>query len=208
MSRQQGDGGRWKAMEGDGWGIVLHRLPSPSIAWWIMAAGLLASLAACGGVDTPPTASVVRDSADQVLFKMKHNLTLDGVLRAHLEADTAFVYQSSQRADLVGVSVIFYSPAGTETSRLTSQTGTYDWRSGDMEAKGNVVAVTPDHRRLTTSVLSYNRTSDKISGPSAFVFDAPDRHLEGDGFTADPEFKDVLTTRPRRGIVREAAPRP
>lgn len=186
MNWQTGDGGRWKA---------------------IVIAGLVA-LAGCGGVDTPPTASVVRDSADQVLFKLKHNLTLDGVLRAHLEADTGFFYQSSQRADLVGVSVIFYSPTGTETSRLTSQTGTYDWRSGDMEAKGDVVAVTPDRRRLTTSVLSYNRTTDKISGPTDFVFDAPDRHLEGDGFTSDPEFKDVLTTRPRRGIVREGAPRP
>jgi len=170
--------------------------------------GLLWICAACGGVDTPPTATVVRDSADQVLFRLKHNLTLDGVLRAHLEADTAYFYQSSQRADLVGVSVIFYSPQGVETSRLTSRTGTYDWRSGNMEADGDVVAVTPDRRRLTTSVLSYNRGSDKISGPSAFVFDSPDRHLEGDGFTSDPEFKDVLTTRPRRGIVREGAPRP
>jgi hypothetical protein len=40
------------------------------------------------------------------------------------------------------------------------------------------------------------------------VFDAPDRHLEGESFTSDPEFKNVVTTRPRRGVVREAAPRP
>jgi LPS export ABC transporter protein LptC len=159
-------------------------------------------------VDTPPTATVVRDSADQVMYHLKHNLTLEGVRRAHLEADTAYLYQSAQRADLVGVSVTFYSPEGRETSDLTSQTGTYDWRSGDMEATGNVVAVTPDHRRLTTSVLRYNRATDQISGPNDFVFDAPDRHLEGESFTADPEFKNVATTKPRRGVVREGAPRP
>ena len=130
------------------------------------------------------------------------------VLRAHLDADTAYFYQAPQRADLIGVSVVFYSPEGRRTSSLTSQTGTYDWRSGNMEARGNVVAVTPDHRKLTTSVLRYDRRSDKISGPNDFVFDAPDRHLEGESFTSDPEFKNVVTTRPRRGVVREGERRP
>jgi LPS export ABC transporter protein LptC len=173
-----------------------------------LLAGTLLACAACGGVDTPPTATVVRDSADQVLYRLKHNLTVEGVLRAHLEADTAYFYQSAQRVDMVGVSVVFYSPEGRETSRLTSQTGTYDWRSGDMEARSSVVAVTPDKRRLTTSVLLYNRATDQISGPNDFVFDGPDRHLEGDGFTSDPDFKNVVATRPRRGLVRGGAPRP
>jgi LPS export ABC transporter protein LptC len=173
-----------------------------------LVAAALVAIAACGGVDTPPTASVARDSADQVLYRLKHNLTLEGVLRAHLEADTAYFYQSSQRVDLVGVSVVFYSPEGRETSRLTSQTGTYDWRGGDMDARGSVVAVTPDQRRLTTSMLRYNRATDQISGPNEFVFDSPDRHLEGESFTSDPEFKNVVTQRPRRGVVREGAPRP
>ncbi len=181
---------------------------SPRRGLVALLAGLPWILAACGGMDTPPTMSAVSDSADQVLYHLSHNLTLDGVLRAHLEANTAYFYQAPQRADLVGVTVVFYSPEGRQTSRLTSQTGTYDWRSGNMEARGNVVAVTPDHRRLTTSVLRYDRRSDQITGPSAFVFNAPDRHLEGESFTSDPEFKNVVTTRPRRGVVREGERRP
>lgn len=163
---------------------------------------LLVAALACGGVDTPPTASVVADSADQVLYGLRHNLTLDGVLRAQLHADTAYFYQGAQRADLVGITVNFFSPEGRQTSRLTARTGTYEWRTGNMEARGDVVAVTPDNRRLTTTVLRYHRPSDQISGPSEFVFDAPDRHLEGESFTADPEFRNVVTTRPRRGTVR------
>ena len=163
--------------------------------------------AACGGVDAPPTMAGVRDSADQVLYPLRHNLTVEGVLRAHLEADVAYFYQSVQRVDLVGVTVLFFSPEGRQTSRLTSEKGTYDLRSGNMEAEGNVAAVTPDNRRLTTSVLRYQRATDQISGPNDFVFDAADRHLEGESFTADPEFKNVVTTRPRRGVVREG-PRP
>lgn len=170
------------------------------MAW--LASALLMSVA-CGGVDTPPTMAGVSDSVDQVLYQLRHNLTLEGVLRAHLEADTAYFYQVPQRADLVGVTVVFYSPEGRQTSRLTSRSGTYDWRSGNMEARGDVVAVTPDRRRLTTSRLRYDRPTDQISGPSDFVFDSPERHLEGESFTADPEFKNVVTTRPRRGVVRE-----
>jgi LPS export ABC transporter protein LptC len=143
-----------------------------------------------------------------VLFGLRHNLNLDGVLRAQLHADTAYFYQATQRADLIGITVTFFSPEGRQTSRLTAKTGTYQWRTGNMEAQGNVVAVTPDDRRLTTSVLRYNRPTDQISGPASFVFDAPDRHLEGESFTSDPEFKNVVTTRPRHGTVRtEGTPR-
>ena len=180
-------------------------------ATWVALGALAASaLGACGGMDTPPTMTVVSDSADQVLYGLKHNLTTDGVLRAHLEADTAYFYQRTQRADLRGVKVIFYSPQGVETSTLTSDSGTYDWRSSNMEARGNVVAVTPDKRRLTTSVLRYDRRTDQISGTNAFVFNAPERHLEGESFTSDPEFKNVVATKPRRGLVRQrdSIPRP
>ncbi len=173
-----------------------------------LLANALLVCAACGGVDTPPTMAGVADSADQVLYRLRHNLTLEGVLRAHLEADTAYFYQAAQRADLIGVTVVFHSPEGRQTSRLTSRTGTYEWRSGNMEARGEVVALTPDQRRLTTSVLRYDRATDQISGPNDFVFDSPERHLEGESFTADPEFKNVVTTRPRRGVVRQGQGRP
>jgi LPS export ABC transporter protein LptC len=175
-------------------------------AWLTLAALAAVALAACGGMDTPPTMTVVNDSVDQVLYGLKHNLTSDGVLRAHLEADTAYFYQASQRADLRGVKVIFYSPAGVQTSTLTSDSGTYDWRSGNMQARGNVVAVTPDKRRLTTSALRYDRATDQISGPNTFVFDAPERHLEGESFSSDPEFKNVVTKKPRHGLVRPREP--
>jgi hypothetical protein len=75
-----------------------------------------------------------------------------------------------------------------------------------MEARGDVVARTPDERVLTTEVLRFSRAREEISGPEAFVFDGPDGHLEGDGFTSDPDFRNVLTDRPRRGRVRDTDP--
>jgi LPS export ABC transporter protein LptC len=144
------------------------------------------------------------DTADQVLYGVVHNVTIDGLHRIRLEADTVYFYQTLQSAEMTGVKVQFYSAQGALRSTVISDEGTYEWRSGSMEARGNVIARTPDERRLTTEILQYDRPLEQISGPEAFVFDAPDRHLEGDGFTADPDFTNVTTTRPRRGRIRDA----
>ena len=159
--------------------------------------------AACDGPGDPPVALIAADSADQVLYNLVHYITIDGVRRVKLEADTAFFYQRAQSAEMFGVTVEFYSPDGEHTSTITSIEGTYDWRTQNMEARGDVVAVTPDDRRLTTDTLQYDRQQNEISGPSPFVFDAQDRHLEGDSFVSDPEFKRVQAVRPRRGRLGE-----
>lgn len=151
----------------------------------------------CGSADRPPTAESAADSADQVIFGLTQYLTIDGVRRVRLQADTAYFYQVPQRAALRHVHVTFYSPDGVETSNLTAMRGTYDWRTENMEARDDVVAVTPDHRRLTTSVLQYDRATDKIQGDQPFVFVTPERRLEGKGFTSDPDFKNVVAGQPK-----------
>jgi len=100
-------------------------------------------LAACKS-GTPVTATqVVLDSADQVLLGMSHFVTEEGVLRARVRADTAYFFSNSQRAELRNVHVTFYDVTGRPTSTLTSREGTHHWRTGDMEARGNVVLVLP-----------------------------------------------------------------
>ncbi|MBI4421250.1 MAG: LPS export ABC transporter periplasmic protein LptC [Gemmatimonadetes bacterium] len=172
-------------------------LPLPSLLLF----PLLMYVVGCSGAERPTTLVAATDTADQVIFGLNHVLTLDGVQRTRLLADTAYFYQSSQTARLRRIKVTFYSPEGRETSTLTADSGSYEWRTGDMESRGKVVAVTPDGRRLTTSVLKYRRGDQSIVGPEYFVFDAPDRHLEGEGFTSDPDFRKVVTQRPRRGTV-------
>lgn len=176
-----------------------HQTPSTQHLVAFLGSLLFVGAAACSDAGEPPTRLAAPDSADQVLYGMTHHVTIDGVLRAQLDADTAYVYQNAQTADLVGVRVEFLSPRGTVSSTITADSGMYDFRGRDMEARGNVVAVTPDGRRLTTSILRYNRRIEEISGPAPFVFDAPDRHLEGSAFTADPEFSNVRAVEPRRG---------
>ncbi len=161
--------------------------------------------AACSGSDAPPTTAVAADSADQVSFNMVHYITIDGIRRVVLEADTAFFYQKTQSVEMLGLKVDFYTQNGAHSSTITSRKGTYNWREQSMEARGDVVAVTPDGRRLTTDTLRYHRDRNEISGPSAFKFCGPDQQLEGDAFTSDPDFRRVETTRPRRGQIGDVA---
>ena len=113
-------------------------------------------LTACGGTGEPPIAASLPDSADQVLFGVVHQITVDGILRVKLYSDTVFFYQASQTADLHGVEVEFYSAEGKLSSTVRSREGTYEWRTQAMEARVDVVGTSPDGRRLETSILRYD----------------------------------------------------
>ena len=146
---------------------------------------------------TPVTATqVVLDSADQVLLGMTHYVTNAGILRARVRADTAYFFSSTQRAELRNVHVTFYDVAGNSTSTLTSKEGTHHWRTGDMEARGDVVVIRDkDGGTMRTDLMDYNQVSNQVSSDKPFTFDAPDQHLKGVGFTSDPDFKKITAKR-------------
>ena len=162
-----------------------------------LGAAVVASFACSNGVR--PTATITAaDSADQVLLDMSHYVTGDGVVRARVRADTAYFYQPTQVAELRNVHITFYDTDGRETSTMTAREGTYHWQTGDMEGRGNVVVVgASDGRTLRSPVMRYRQAVNQVSSDSAFVFDGPGRHIEGDGFTSDPEFRNVTAIRPR-----------
>jgi LPS export ABC transporter protein LptC len=139
------------------------------------------------------------DSADQVLIGMSHYVTESGVLRARVRADTAYFFSGTQRAELRNVHVTFYDANGAATSTLTSREGTHHWRSGDMEARGSVIVVRDkDGGTMKTEVMYYNQARNEVSSDKSFVFDSPEpRHIEGEGFTSDPEFKKITAKHPR-----------
>ena len=163
----------------------------------LVAAVAIALSAACGDGGKPTATMTAADTADQILIKMTHFVTIDGVQRAKVEADTAYFYSPTQRAELRKVQITFFDARGAETTNLTAREGTYHWQSGDMEGRGKVRAVTTDGRKLTTEVLRYSQPRNEVSSDRDFVFDAPNRHIEGEGFTSDPEFRNLTTKRPR-----------
>lgn len=160
---------------------------------WILGIAL-----ACDGEGTAPprvSGSPMADSADQMMFGINTLLTDRGVLNAELEADTAFFFDENTRIELRVVKLTFYTRTGERNSVLTGKEGTYNTRQSQMEARGNVVVVTEDGRRLTTEQLRYDQIRNEISSDSAFVLTEPGRRLEGVGFTSDPNMNNVRVHR-------------
>jgi len=179
-------------------GVEQHRRETPSSYGFARRLFLTtlfnAVLMSCKS-GTPVTATqAVLDSADQVLVGMSHYVTEEGVLRARVRADTAYFFSNTQRAELRTVHVTFYDATGRSTSTLTSKEGTHHWRTGDMEARGNVILVRDnDGATMRTEAMTYNQVKNEVASDVAFTFDSPTQHLKGIGFTADPEFRNVKT---------------
>jgi LPS export ABC transporter protein LptC len=169
------------------------------------AAGTLAPLlaalaisAACSHDAVRPTATLAAtDTADQVLEGVDFVMTDAGIRRTRVQADSAFLFESSQIASLRHLTVTFFDANGRETSTIQADSGQYTMRDGSMMAWGNVLATTPDGKRLRSQELRYDARNRKISSQVPFVFDHGDRHVEGNSFESDPEFRDIVTQQPR-----------
>jgi len=139
-------------------------------------------------------AGLAADSADQTMFGLNQILTKDGVKQAYLQADTAFMYEASGRADLRHVKVTFYTAQGEPESVLTGKEGTYWSRTNQMSSRGNVLVVrTTDQARLRTEFLEYDPTKNQVRTDQPYVADKGQQHFEGVGFVCDPGFVNCTT---------------
>ena len=166
---------------------------------------LAASVAlACSNKKQPPVEAhdPLADSADQVMYPARFNLTDQGLQRAHVEADTAYFFDDNNRMELQGVHATFYTVTGAKDAVLTSRHGTTNTRTNNMIARKDVVVVSEDGRRLTTPELIYNQQKNEISSDSAFVMTEPNRRLEGVGFRSDPNMKNIQILSGAKGVAK------
>lgn len=182
-------------------------MPRHPGGWGLLAAAALAAgSAACESGGARPTATVQAvDTADQVLEGFSHYVTTDGIRQSHLEADTAYFYESGQLAVLRGLRATFYDPKGSESSHLTARQGTYHWQDGSMEAAGSVVVIGSDGRRLETDTLKFDPKKNEIWTDQTFRFEQrKNEFMQGRGFTSDPDFKNVVANQPH-GVAGKGA---
>jgi len=161
-------------------------------------------LVACSSKKEPPVAthSPLADSADQVMFNASFMLTDKGLSRAQMQGDTLYFFEDNTRIESDNPHITFFTATGAKDAVLTARHGTSNTRSNNMIARGNVVVVSEDGRRLTTQELIYNQGRNEISSDSAFVLTEPDRRLEGVGFRSDPNMQNIRILSGVSGIAK------
>jgi LPS export ABC transporter protein LptC len=157
---------------------------------------LLVLLGACDESTAPPTGDYESLPADQVVMGVDYLFTSEGVRRAQLLTDTAYMFEDSAATHLRGVTLEMYDNEGTLTSTLTSDSGEYDVDTQKTVARGNVVLVIPDPegRTIWTEELHYDPTTKRVWSdvPSRMLMNSgEDFHVQS--FTADDQFQNVQT---------------
>jgi LPS export ABC transporter protein LptC len=152
---------------------------------------------ACRDQGIQPPRTVAADSADQTYKTMSTEITRGGVRVSFVEADSAWVYQARQIADLKTMKVTFFDSSGATISTVTSKTGRYNMRDQSLDARGDVVAVSSEGRVLKTPHLTYDRTRNLITSDTTFTSTSRKGNLAGSAFTADPGFRTVTVIRPK-----------
>lgn len=157
----------------------------------------------CGSESEPPLVAEeilqLNEEAKQVLFGLEHYVTDAGIRKAFIVADTAFNLEERSIIELRGMQVTFFDREGNVTSILTANEGTYQYDSGNMTARENVVVVNPSEgRRLETSVLNYNRSQNRIwSEERTRMFEPDGTIVEGTAFESDSSMDDIDLTSAR-----------
>jgi LPS export ABC transporter protein LptC len=105
------------------------------------------------------------------------------------------MFDQSTRMELRGVRANFFTDAGALDGTLTSREGTYNTRTGIMEARGDVVVQSQDGRRLTSPELRFLVNQNEIRSDSSFVLTRPGDRLTGVGFVSDPNLQNVQVFR-------------
>jgi len=172
---------------------------APLLRWTAAVLGACLLAAACTDTGARPGVLLTAaDTADQTLLEVRHYITRDGIQKSLVEADTAYYYDASQTFELRVVTVTFYDAGGAPTSTLTSHEATYQTMTGAMEGRGKVVVRSTDGTRtLKSEKLSYEPGKNEISTDQPYVYEQGGNHLEGTGFTSDPNFQRMTTANPR-----------
>lgn len=154
---------------------------------------LASALVACGDSQGPPVINqaVLPDSAEQMAFGVDFNLTDGGVRKASVRADTLLFYEDNTREELRTVTARFFTPEGRQQAVLTSNEGTHSSRLGTMEARGNVLVVAEDGKKLESPHLKYDPTRNEISSDSAFTLTEGERVTKGVGFVSNPDMTNM-----------------
>jgi LPS export ABC transporter protein LptC len=113
-----------------------------------------------------------------------------GRVRAIIHAGYLRMFESTRQTELSqGVRVRFFNPNGRLTTVLTSQEGTVDEGSNNLQARKDVFVVSTDSSKMWTEVLNWDNVRQQIYTPEFVRISSPREDLQGKGFESDQSLK-------------------
>lgn len=164
---------------------------------WIVPGLIL--LAACGsGAEAVATGEEpVALQADKVVSGMRHFITAHGIRQALLLADSAYFYDDNKPIDLRKIDLTIYRADGEVAATVTAETAQIDPRTEAMDAKGNVVVISPSQdQRIESDELHYNPAEDRLWSDRPTTFIREGKITRGEGFTSDGRGQNVKVIKP------------
>jgi LPS export ABC transporter protein LptC len=113
-----------------------------------------------------------------------------GRIRAIIHAGYLRMFELNRQTEMSkGIRVRFFNPEGQMTTVLTSEEGTVDEVTNNLEARKHVMVVSRDSATLWSEVLYWDNARQLITTPDFVRIVSPREHLEGHGFESDQSLK-------------------
>ena len=167
----------------------------------LAALALVVAVVGCG-TESEPVPPGLDDAPSQTFYDYTTRQTRDAVVEWELFGSVAEQYDDDTTMHLTGVRMIFYEE-GEQSAVLTSETGEIDRESQATVARGNVVVVTEDDRRLESEILYWDPARDLIHTDQFFTFTDGDQVMTGVGLESDPELANVNVLEDVEGTIRD-----
>ena len=161
-------------------------------------------LSGCTRQVPPPSIDLVQtqDGPDQETWNPKYFISEDGRPRVHIRASYMAYFDRADSTYMVlsglddGARVIvdIFDARGDSAAVLTADRVTFFDRERRMVARGNVVALAREGRRVESEQLEWSEFERSVSTPGFARIDMPDRQLEGYGLQADEDLTNVQLT--------------
>jgi LPS export ABC transporter protein LptC len=163
-------------------------------------------LAACSREISTPVADhdLLAMEADAVVFGMLSFITTSGVREGRIEADTAYVYDDEESAELRQMKVTFYDENGRERATVTGRTGDWNRATDRMIARGDVeLFIHQDSSLIESAEINYDPSVGRLWSDSASVRTDKDGAVTtGSAFESDLTFENIIIHDMRGGARR------
>lgn len=144
--------------------------------------------------------SIIQLPHEQIPAQESWNATItfsdSGRIRAILKANHIMVFQEQGVTILnQGFRVDFYNEAGEHTSFLIADSGRVIEKNKNLEAYGNIIAVSNEGTKVETSRLFWDNERGKVRSDAFVKVTSPNEVLQGYGFEADQDLKNYVVYR-------------